>query len=424
MPADPTPDAPPHRRQRQEFVRVFVIVCAFLTCVQVNRLGGGAIANALIDQRGLAPAEIGGIIGAMSLAAAAVQIPLGMMFDRFGARLTTSFLSMIAVAGIFIFAFAESALGLTSGRVLIGIGHAGAVTTGYLLVLGWTAPDRVATVSARVIALSGGLGGVLATAPLAIMLEWLGLTPTFVLLALAIFALTLMIYFFVTDRPSHLPAPVRPKETLGQAIGAIFAMARDKDIRGTLIMASCFAAPFSTVGGLWAGPYFRDVYGLDQSEAGYVLLAMALAVNFGTFFYGPLDRTFGTRKWVVLASAGAMILLLGVLAALPAPPLWLALALLVGFSVVSPFFVVLAAHCRSFVPDHLAGRAITGMSLVGVGNIFFLQWATGLVVDATRAPTGETTADGYRLVFAAVALTILAAALVYMRVRDMPPQRG
>jgi len=402
---------------RQTATRVFVILCAFLTLVQINRVGGGVIANGLIEQRGISPAALGGIIGAMSLAAAAVQIPMGVLFDRYGARLTTSILSLIGVFGIVVFAVAETTTTLTAGRIVIGIGHAGAVTTIYLIVLGWTTPDRVATISARMIAISGALSGTLATAPLAIMLQKFGFTQSFLLLAAAILVLTALIFFCVHDRPPGMEQPTRPKESVGKAFAAILAMMKDRDIRGTLIMASCFAAPFSTIGGLWAGPYLRDVHGLDQTGAGYVLLVMVLALNGGTLAFGPLDRIFNSRKKVVLGSCVAMVLTLGTLALVPHPPFWFALSMLVLFCVSSPFFVVLAAHCRGFVPDYLAGRAITCMSLVGVGMIFVAQWVTGFIVDFASGDADTA----YRLVFAAVAGLILVASLFYARIRDIPP---
>ncbi|MEO9901842.1 MFS transporter [Nisaea sp.] len=402
---------------RSGAARVFFILCAFLTLVQINRVGGGVIANALIDQRGISPAEIGAVIGIMSLAAAFVQIPMGVLFDRYGARLTTSALSLIAVGGMVLFAISENATGLIGGRILLGVGHAGAVTTVYLIVLGWVRPDRVATVSARLIAFAGATSGLLATAPLAIMLQHVGFTVTFLLLAAAILLMTILIFLWGRDHPPGTARPERPHESIGQAFSAILTMLRDRDIRGTLIMASCFAAPFATVGGLWAGPYLREVHGLGQTEAGYALLVMVLAQNAGTLGFGPLDRMFNSRKRVVLGSCVLMVLLLGIMAVIASPPLWLAMLLMVAFSFVSPFFVVLAAHCRGFVPNHLAGRAITAMSLVGVGTIFLSQWITGLIVDHA----GGGSDGAYRLVFASVAGLVVLASLFYSRVRDIPP---
>lgn len=402
---------------RSGAARVFFILCAFLTLVQINRLGGGVIANALMEQRGISPAEIGAVIGIMSLAAASVQIPMGVLFDRYGARLTTSALSLIAVGGMVLFAVSENAAGLIGGRVLLGVGHAGAVTTVYLIVLGWVPPDRVATVSARLIALAGAASGLLATAPLAIMLQQAGFTATFLLLAAAILLMTILIFLWGRDHPPGVARPERPHESIGQAFSAILTMLRDRDVRGTLIMASCFAAPFATVGGLWAGPYLREVHGLAQTDVGYALLVMVLAQNAGMLAFGPLDRMLNSRKRVVLGSCVLMVLLLGVMSVIPQPPLWLATLLLVAFGFVSPFFVVLAAHCRGFVPNHLAGRAITAMSLVGVGTIFLAQWITGLIVDIA----GGGSDVAYRLVFASVAVLIVVAATFYSRVRDIPP---
>ena len=58
----------------------------FLTLVQVNRVGGSVLANALSSIHQLTPAEIGVVIGVMFLSSALVQIPFGIMLDRFGAR--------------------------------------------------------------------------------------------------------------------------------------------------------------------------------------------------------------------------------------------------------------------------------------------------------------------------------------------------
>ena len=57
--------------------------------------------------------------------------------------------------------------------------------------------------------------------------------------------------------------------------------------------------------GLWAGPYFASVHGLDPVARGNALLLMAAAMSAGALIYGPLDRLLGTRKWVVAAGSAA-----------------------------------------------------------------------------------------------------------------------
>ena len=59
-------------------------------------------------------------------------------------------------------------------------------------------------------------------------------------------------------------------------------------------------SPAMILVGLWAGPFLRDLYGLDSAARGGVLFAMMGSVTAGLLAYGPLDRIFNTRKWVVV----------------------------------------------------------------------------------------------------------------------------
>jgi hypothetical protein len=189
-------------------------------------------------------------------------------------------------------------------------------------------------------------------------------------------------------------------------------------------MGSCFTAPFLTIGGLWAGPYLRDVHDLSNTQSSFVLLVMMLALYGGYMAYAPMDRVFNTRKWVVLGGVAGMLLCLLPLALSPDLPLAVAVPLLVVFAFCSPFFVTLAAHCRGFVPVHRVGRAIACINLMGLVNVFVLQAAAGVLVEGVTGAGAQATANGYRLVFAMVAVVLIATGAVYTRVRDVPVRRA
>ena len=107
---------------RRGLWRIMFIMGMFLLFVQINRTGGAVLATALRDMHGLAPATIGLVTGAMFLASAAIQLPVGLMLDRFGPRRMVTSLSFLAIAGMALFAVATDALGLTAARILIGFG--------------------------------------------------------------------------------------------------------------------------------------------------------------------------------------------------------------------------------------------------------------------------------------------------------------
>jgi MFS family permease len=362
-------------------------------------------------------------MGAMFLGSALAQLPTGLLFDRFGARLTVSSMTLIALAGTLLFALSTSFSGLLLGRALIGVGFAGVVTSIMLLTIGWAPADRFSTVAAGVIAIAGGLGGLMATAPLAFMLRGVGWTGSFLAVAAATGLVGLAIFLLVRDAPPGVAAgPQRAREGLRESLRGLWAIASHRDYRRTLAMASCMTAPFYCIGGLWAGPYLRDSFGLSQQQLSYVVLGMVLALHAGTLAYGPLDRLFNTRKWVVLGGAGIMTLAIVALALVPAGRLWTAVALLHLIAFTSPFYVTLAAHCRGFVPAHGAGRAITTMNLFSLSGTFISQWLTGVIVELFAAADGTGSDLGYRLVFAFIAVVVVTASILYRRAPDVPPR--
>jgi predicted MFS family arabinose efflux permease len=272
-----------------------------------------------------------------------------------------------------------------------------------------------------VIGLAGGVGALLATTPLSIAMQKLGFTATFAALGVLTLAFSGAILVAVRDAPD-ISSTRRGRSTEGiwQSLRGLKEVVADRNLWPIYVMGSCFTAPFLTVGGLWAGPYLRDVHGLSNSESSYVLLAMMIALYLGYVVYGPLDRIFNSRKRVVLGGVVGMLSCLLALAALKEPPLTVVVALLVIFALCSPFFVTLAAHCRGFVPAERVGRAIACINLMGLVSVFVMQLAAGAIVESAARGAGAVPGAGYRLVFAMVASVLMVAGAVYTRVRDVP----
>jgi len=401
--------------------RIMLLMGLYLMVVQINRSGGAVMASELMSTRGYRPTEVGAIMGSMFLASAVVQLPAGVLYDRYGPRAMLSTLNLIAVAGLILFAFAASVPGLTLGRSLIGLGHGTVIAGIYLLAVAWVPADRVATVTGTIIGMAGGIGAVLATTPLALILGKFGFTPTFAVLATLTLGFSAAIVLVVRDTPDARGGRHgRAAESLWQSLRGLWEVASDRNLLPIYIMGSCFTAPFLTIGGLWAGPYLRDVYALTNTQSSFVLLVMMLALYLGYMAYGPMDRIFNTRKWVVLGGVAGMLSCLLPLALFPDLPLPVVVLLLVIFAFCSPFFVTLAAHCRGFVPVHRVGRAIACINLMGLVNVFVLQAVAGVLVEGVAGADAQGIANGYRLVFVMVAVVLIITGAIYSRVRDVP----
>jgi len=408
--------------RRRTLRRMLVLLGCFFVLVQVNRSAGGVLASYLGSVRGLSPTDIGAVMGTMFFASALVQLPTGILFDWIGPRRTMSYLGLLAVAGLVVFAIVEGVWGMMAGRFAIGLGHGGVITAVFLIAMAWAPPKRIAQATSSVIGIAGGLGGILATTPLAFALGYFGLPATFLGLAAATAVVTLVLYFALQDRPADAPgAPGTQAETLGETISGLLVVMRMPELRRIFAMGFCFTAPFMTIGGLWAGPYFNEIQNLDAETASLLLLSMVVALHLGTYCYGPLERLARSRKRLILAGVGVEIVSLSLLVIWPDAPLAIAATSLFVFGCAAPIYVVLAAHARSFVPARRAGRAITCINLVGLTGVFVMQSGTGALIDLV-ARAGGAPVTGYRLVFLSVIVILVASAAIYRRQPETPDE--
>ena len=158
--------------------------------------------------------------------------------------------------------------------------------------------------------------------------------------------------------------------------------------------------------GFWIGPYFTDIFDATAAQVGTVTTVMAIAMIAGNFFYGPLDRIFGTRKWVIFCGnfTGASLCLL--LYLFGGTGFWTTATIIAGIGFFGASFPVLIAHGRSFFPDHLMGRGVTLMNLFGMGGVGLMQNFSARIYNAKLV---EATApiNAYNAIFLVFCVSIL-----------------
>jgi MFS family permease len=379
------------------------------------------IAPELSHDLGLSPEELGSANGAFFLAMALAQIPVGMMFDRFGARRTVAaFSALAALAGAW-HAAVRGPEDLVAARFLLGLGSAASFMGAVTLCTLWYPGARLATMLSRMFALSQ-VGVFLAATPLALAVAAVGWRASFAGVAVAGAAAAVAFYLLVRDHPPGHAHTARPESPAAIARG-LAAVWRTPGLAPVLAIHTFAYASVATVLGLWAGPYLADVHGLDGPARGNVILAMALAQLAGVLAFGPLDRVFNTRKWIIAAGAAASIVLLGALALAPAPPLAAAVALLVGFSIASGYALHIVAHGSSLFPAHLTGRGVTTVNLAQVIGLTLLPFVTGAIVGAFEpAPGGAQPPIAYRWAFGGIAAALALGLACYLFARDAKPE--
>ena len=378
----------------------------------------GVIAPELSRDLHLTPEDLGRANGAFFLAMAVMQIPVGLLFDRYGPRRVMAACTALAVLAAAWHGLVGSAAELVAARLLLGIGCAASFMGAVTLCSLWHPGMHLSAMLSRVFAFSQ-VGTFLAATPLALAQETIGWRWAFVGMAAVTAVAGILFYRIVRDEATG----ARP-ESLLEVVRGLAEVWRTPGLAPILAIHTFAYASMATVLGLWAGPYLADVHGLDAAARGNVLLAMAAAQLAGILLYGPLDRVFDTRKWVVIPGAVGSVALLAALALLPHPPLALAVALLVLSCGVTAYSVIIVSHGRSLFPDRLVGRAVTTVNIAQVIGLTALPVLTGEIVGAFEARAGAQPEIAYQAAFGAIALTLAAGLAIYLRSRDAKPSRA
>jgi predicted MFS family arabinose efflux permease len=392
-------------------MRSFLTFLAAYVLSQFYRSFLAVIAPELAAELSLGPQALGNLQALWILGFVATQFPVGWALDTIGARRTVSLQMLAAVIGALLFAAAESAMALNIAMLLIGAG-CGSIYMGAIYLFGRTAaPQRFALLCSWLLGL-GTAGNLLAASPLAWAAQSIGWRGAMVAMAMATALSALSILLLIRD-PDRITS--HGSRGLFGGVGEILK------IRALWPLLPITAVSYAVVlaeRGLWAGPFFSSVYGLDPVARGHALLVMAAAMSVGAMAYGPLDRLLGTRKWVVFTGVAVTAFCFALLA-LPGLPLWAAIALLALIGGFGMSYGVLMAHGRSFVPDHLLGRGITLLNVLFIGGAGVLQPLSGwLMTRLESAPPAEAHAT-LHVIFAGLLVTGL---VIYAFARDNPPK--
>ena len=404
---------------------VAVVICfgAVFVLSQFFRASNAVIAKTLSAEFGLSPEALGLLTGMFFLSFGAAQIPVGMLFDRFGARRTAPVVLTAAIAGSILYGLAEGEAMLIAGRLLLGIGCS-VVLMGSLFLFGqWAPAASFSTWMGRMIAI-GGAGGLLSTTPLAAIAETLGWRLAFWGAAGLTAVGAIAIYAMARDRPSADAGGAAPKEGLRESLRGVRAALATPGFPTLTLMGFSSYPVVITVLGLWGGPYLADRHGLAPIDVGNALLVMAAALIVTNLVLGPIERRLDMRKGLILGCAALVVAALGLLAALPDLATWAAILLFALVGACGSYNILLAGHARSLLPDRLAGRGMALMAIAFMGGPAVLQALGGVIVGAFPAANGAAPAIAYQALFAFLAALVAVACLAYLRLPDAKPSAG
>ncbi|WP_138934879.1 MFS transporter [Roseovarius arcticus] len=384
------------------------LLCLTYVLSQFYRAFLAVLGSVLESDIGAGPEDLATASGLWFLAFAGLQLPIGWALDRIGPRRTVSAVLLIGGAGgALMFAAATSPAHINIAMMLIGAGCAPVLVSAYYILARQGSPAQFATIASLLMAI-GSLGNLGASWPMAWAVDAFGWRAAMMFLAAITAAASLVLFVLLRD----------PETAPGGRRGSLLDLLKMRALWPIMpLMFVCYV-PVAAIRGLWIGPYLSDIFGLATAQLGQASLVMGIAMIGGTLIYGPLDRVFGTHKWVIfIGNMGCAVTCL-LLAVLVGQSVGLGIALCAVIGMFGSTFPIMIAHARGFFPAHLAGRGVTLMNLFGMSGVGLLQLGSGVLHGRVAASSGDLAA--YGTLFAFFGLAALTGSLIYLFSRDAP----
>lgn len=403
------------------FARITLPLAGLNFVNQASRTMIATLGPLLALEFALSASELG-LLAAMFFAAyAAAQLPVGLAIDLWGSRRVQTVLGLVAALGFVICALATGPFGLAFGRVVTGVGISAGLIAMIKVNTQWYARDQVAGMTGLGV-LVGSMGSIVATVPVALLVPEIGWRGVFGLLALMSLGVSAWIWASVPERGPGAPPP--PRRAFGAEVAEFGRIFRHPTFLRFAPSVALLSAMNFTYQGLWAGPWLRDVAGLEEAARAVLLLCYAGGLMAGSVGTGQaasfLQRRGGHPMLVPCISMGGIAVMqlllmtqpVGNLAVLGA--IWFLFAL---FSAAGP--AGYAAIGQRFGAE-LAGRVATAINVTMLVLVFLLQNAIGWILDLwPRTASGGWDAAGYGW---ALGMTLALQAVAALRM--LRPERG
>lgn len=312
-----------------------------------------------------------------------MQLPVGLMMDRYGPRNILTLAVISCAAGTLLFAYAPELWIAAWGRFLIGFGSAFAFVGVLKLASTWLPPNRFALVSGLTTTL-GMVGAMFAETYLTVLIDEIGWRQTLYYSSIVGFILFPIIWFVIRDQPKDFVEEDASQDQFSyrQLLKDIAVALKNKQIWLNGIIASLLIAPTVVFAELWGASYLKTVQGFDMGLATKAVAMIFLGWAIGGPFMGYFSDKIGKRKPLIWLGTAMTSLLLLVIFYYPDLTHFQISILLLLVGLFSSAEIICFAIGRENCPQHLAGTVIAVTNCLVVCSAVF-QVLVGKLLDKT-----------------------------------------
>ncbi|WP_168582140.1 MFS transporter [Gephyromycinifex aptenodytis] len=347
----------------------------------LQRTSFGVAGVQAVDRFGASAGLIGLFVVLQLVVYAGLQVPVGVLLDRFGTRTLVSVGAATMFMGQILMASADSIPEGLIARVLVGAGDAMTFGSVIRLVPAWFPAKRVPLLT-QLTGLLGQSGQIASAVPFAYVLEAYGWRTAF-LGAAAVAATALVLALGVVRNAPPGAAPIDAGTDPDRIVDLVVATWRTPGTR--LGLWTHFSTSFSPMvfAMMWGFPYLISGEGREPAQASALFTLYVLASLPCGPLLGSLTQRYPYRRSnLVFAIVAANILPWILVLAWPGPaPTWLLVVLALGLATGGPGSAIGFDFARTSNPAHRLGTATGIVIMGGFGAALVSILIIGVVID-------------------------------------------
>lgn len=273
---------------------IFTSVLFTYLIMSSQRTAPGLITDQLMIDFGVTAATVGLVTSIQFFVYTGLQVPMGMLADRYGPNFLLIIGASLTGVGTIIYSYGTHEFVLFYARILTGIGDA-TIWVNMVLILSQWFNEKEFTRLIGFAGMTGSLGFLLATVPFSALIVLLGWRGAFLSAGILLCLLSLFLYFVLVKKSqqSFFVAPKIQREKTSVLLRRILSNRQ---------AWALFLCHFGIVGGYigfigsWAVPYMMDVYGMTRLDASQLIMFSLIGALIGAPLIGWISSCLATIK--------------------------------------------------------------------------------------------------------------------------------
>jgi sugar phosphate permease len=349
---------------------------------------------------------------------APMQLPVGLLIDRFGAKRLLTFAALVSGIGAILFGISSYLLEASFGRLLLGFGSSFAFVAMVYVCSHWFPPSKRALLVGLANSI-GMLGAFCGQGPLGIALRTVNWRVAMILLGVTGFLFAFLIYFIIDGDKPHSGRTHITKSLLT----GLKNICKCRLTWINAFVALLVYVTTSAVADLWGVPFLQTAYHFSKQTAGFAISMIFLGWLAGGPIIGLISDKMRKRKRIIIVCI--LLTLCSLIPViyyvhLPASVLYILLFLIGFFSAGELLNFTLATELNA---SHVKGSAIAFTNCVVSFGSAMIQPVVGAFLDMTWGGAKENgvnlySVKDYQLAFLILPIFLCLALILCFFLRE------